>query len=62
MDEKDKVLLEINAQLKEFKTQVFSYQRMVREAKIIKDNMQLEIESIRDRLDSEISKRIKIEK
>lgn len=35
---------------------------MVREAKIIKDNMQVEIESIKDKLDFEISKRIKIEK
>lgn len=62
LEDKNKELKQVSEELKELKTQMFTYQRLVREQKTQKDGIQIEMEAMREQLQIEVDKRLNIEK
>jgi predicted nucleic acid-binding Zn-ribbon protein len=62
LEDKNKELKHVSEELKELKTQMFTYQRLVRELKTQKDGIQIEMEAMREQLQIEVDKRLNIEK
>ena len=62
LEDKNKELKQVSEELKELKTQTFTYQRLVRELKTQKDGIQIEMEAMREQLQIEVDKRLNIEK